>query len=106
MAGGLLLSSLRHILAILSGLRINAALMGGIAVAAWNHVRNTRDVDLLVRVKLSDEADFIRRLTEGGCKLLRSPPFLMIGSTRILQLSYSPPGRIIDIRIDLFFADS
>lgn len=106
MAGELLLSSLLHIWAILARLKIDAALMGGIAVAAWNHVRNTRDVDLLVRVEPSHEPDFVRHMTEAGCKLLRDPPFLMIGSSRILQLSYEPPGRFIDIRIDLFFADS
>src|SRR5438105_14091663 len=104
MAGELLLSALQHIWATLAGLKVAAALMGGIAVAAWNHIRNTRDVDLLIRVKAVDEAKFLRRMTEAGCKLLRDPPFLTIGSARILQLSYQPAGRFIDIRIDLFFA--
>lgn len=106
MAGELLLSALRHIWAALAALKVDTALMGGIAVAAWNHVRNTRDVDLLVRVKSSDEADFVRRLTEAGCKLLCDPPILKIGSSRILQLSYEPPGKFLDIRIDVFFADT
>ena len=106
MAGELLLSALRHIWATLASLKIDTALMGGIAVAAWNHIRNTRDVDLLIRVNPSDEAELVRLLTEAGCKLLSEPPFLTIGSSRILQLSYEPPGRFLDIRIDLFFADS
>lgn len=106
MAGELLLSALRHMWATLAALKIDTALMGGIAVAAWNHIRNTRDVDLLIRMKPFDEAELVRRMTEAGCKLLREPPFLIIGSSRILQLSYKPPGTFLDIRIDLFFADS
>ena len=106
MAGELLLSALRHIWAALGTLKIDAALMGGLAVAAWNHVRNTRDVDLLVRVQPGDEAQFLRLMTDAGCKFLREPPFLMLGPSRILQMSYEPPGRFIDLRIDLFFAES
>jgi hypothetical protein len=48
MAGELVLSALRHIWVALAALKVDAALMGGIAVAAWNHVRNTRDVDVPV----------------------------------------------------------
>ena len=53
--GQLVLSALKHIWATLAALKVEAALLGGIAVAAWNHIRNTRDVDLLVGVEQSDE---------------------------------------------------
>jgi hypothetical protein len=51
MAGELVLSALRQIWIALAALKVDAALMGGIAIAAWNHVRNMRDVDSLVSVE-------------------------------------------------------
>src|SRR6476661_2189597 len=102
MAGELLLSALRHVWATLKSLNIDMALMGGIAVAAWQHLRNTRDVDLLVGVQPSRENELLQKLAENGLKILREPPFADVGGSRILQLSYQPPGRFLDIRVDLF----
>ena len=106
MASDFLLSALRQVWATLGALKIDMALMGGIAVAAWSHMRNTRDVDLLVGVKRSDEDKLLHCLAQAGFKLLRQPPFLTIGESRILQSSYTPPGIFLDIRIDLFLAES
>src|SRR5437879_38926 len=106
MAGELLLSALRHVWTTLAALKIDMALMGGIAVAAWNHIRNTRDVDLLVSVDPSNEQEFLQKLSESGMRLLYEPPIRTVGESRILQLSSQPPGRFLDIRADLFFADS
>lgn len=106
MAGELLLATLRRVWAALKALDVDAALMGGIAVAAWQHLRNTRDVDLLVGVRATDEPQFLEQLNAAGFKFLRDPPVLVLGDSRILQLSYEPPGRFLDVRIDLFFAES
>ena len=104
--GRILLSALRHIWVTLAALKVEVALMGGIAVAAWHHIRNTRDVDLLVDVNPADEQELLGQLSGAGFKPMRDPPLLQIGESRILQLSYEPPGRFLDIRIDLFLADS
>src|SRR5438094_576568 len=48
----LLLGAFRQVWAALAGRGVPAALMGGLAVAVWQHVRATRDVDLLVQVDL------------------------------------------------------
>jgi len=106
MAGEYLLSALRQALTTLGALHIDMALMGGIAVAAWNHVRNTRDIDLLVGVRRSDADNLLQCLTQAGFKLLRQPPFLTIGESYILQSSFVPAGKFLDIRIDLFLAES
>jgi hypothetical protein len=106
MAGDFLLSALRRVWATLGALKVDMALMGGIAVAAWNHIRNTRDVDLLVGVKRSDEEGLLHGLVGAGFKLLRQPPVLTIGESRILQTSFAPPGKFLDIRIDLFLAET
>jgi len=39
MAGELLLATLTHVWAALAGLKLDMALMGGIAVAAWHRLR-------------------------------------------------------------------
>jgi hypothetical protein len=106
MAGEYLLSALRQVWATLAVLKIDVALMGGIAVAAWKHVRNTRDVDLLVGVRRSEADKLLQCLKEAGFKLLRQPPFLTIGESYILQSSFVPAGKFLDIRIDLFLAES
>jgi hypothetical protein len=43
----LLLRALKHVWVALQPLNLPMAVMGGIAVAAWKHVRATQDVDLL-----------------------------------------------------------
>src|SRR5690349_3632374 len=106
MAGEFLTSALRQIWATLTALKIDLALMGGIAVAAWQHIRNTRDVDLLIGVLPSSEQALLEPLSAAGFKPRNDPPFLDVGGSRILQLSYEPPGRFLDVRIDLFFAKS
>ncbi|MFN0056785.1 MAG: hypothetical protein ACKV0T_31965 [Planctomycetales bacterium] len=106
MAGELLLATVRHVWAALKALHVDAALMGGIAVAAWQHVRNTRDVDVLVGVRPPDDPQFLDQLKKAGFKFLRDPPILFLGDSRILQLSYEPPGKFLDVRVDLFFADT
>lgn len=106
MAGELLLSTMRHIWATLAALKVDAALMGGIAVAAWRHLRNTRDVDVLIGVALDDAERLANQLRSAGFKTLREPAVLHLGDSRILQLSYEPPGRFMEIRVDLFLAES
>src|SRR5438045_3645045 len=106
MAGELVISALKHIWATLAALKVDAALMGGIAVAAWNHIRNTRDVDLLVGVSPSDEERLLTHLKGAGINPLRNPPVLTIDNSRILPLGYEPPDRFLDVRIDLFFAEN
>lgn len=106
MAGELLLATLRHVWATLAPLRVEMALMGGLAVAAWKHLRNTRDVDFLIGLKSTDEPELVQRLAAAGLKPLRQPPTLVVGESRIMQLSYEPPNSFMDIRVDLFFAES
>lgn len=106
MAGELLLSALRQVWAALASLKIDAALMGGVAVAAWRHLRSTRDVDVLVRVDPVAESLFLQRLEAAGMKFRREPPIMRLGESRILQMTFQPPGRFIDVQIDLFFAES
>ncbi len=106
MAGELLLSTLRHVWATLAALKIDVALMGGIAVAAWHYLRNTRDVDLLVGMAPADLESTLQELSNAGIKPLHEPPLMRLGQSSIVQLSFQPPGRFMDVRIDLFIAET
>jgi hypothetical protein len=48
MAGKIVLTALRHVWGTLEPTNCPRALMGGLSLALWKHVRNTRDVDLLI----------------------------------------------------------
>jgi len=106
MAGELLLATLRHVWAALTALQLDMALMGGIAVAAWHHLRNTRDVDLLVAVEPAQLANVLQQLAGAGIRPIHDPPLIRIGESSIVQLSYAPPGRFMDVRVDLFLAET
>jgi hypothetical protein len=82
------------------------AVMGGIAVAAWQQVRATQDVDLLIELGDIDTTAVVRRLADASIRAKRTPPILTIGDLRILQCLYEPPGSFVEIQIDLLFADS
>ena len=47
------LATLDHIWGVLEPLGHPMAVMGGISLAAWNHIRATRDVDLLIAIDRS-----------------------------------------------------
>jgi hypothetical protein len=82
------------------------AVMGGISVAVWEHVRATQDVDLLIGACENDVGLVLQELAKAKIRPKRHPPVLMLGATRILQCLYEPPDCFIDIQIDLLFADS
>ena len=96
--------SLQHILATLTSLDTPLAIMGGIAVASWRHLRVTRDIDLLVGVPESDVEEVVGKLQAAGFRPERQPPMLAIGEQRLVRLLYEPPEMFLDVQIDLFLA--
>jgi hypothetical protein len=79
--------------------------MGGLALAAWNHVRATRDVDLLVSLGKADLDLVLTKLGEKGVRPRTGTALDQIGNLRMLQLVYDPPGAFLDVSIDLILAD-
>lgn len=102
----LVLTVLQRVLAVLSPIQLQAAVMGGIAVSLWKHVRATQDVDLLVGVGPEDEAKLIALLESAGFRTKRQPPVLQLGPFRLLQLLIELPDSYIDIQVDLMLATS
>jgi len=102
----LLLQALRRAWEALEKLGLPMALMGGLAVAVWKHVRATRDVDLLVGIEGTDSALLPRGLAGTGMRAKRDPAILQLGQLRILQLVCEPPGSSLEVQVDLLLADS
>lgn len=106
MAAEAVLKALKHVWVSLQPLQVPMAVMGGLALAAWRHVRATRDVDLLIGVPEADVETLLAALTSAGMRPKHQPPLISLGSLQILQLLYEPPGSYLDLQVDLILAQS
>ena len=106
MAADAVLKALKHVWVSLEPLHAPMAVMGGLALAAWRHVRATRDVDLLIGVSEEDLDPLLSTLTSAGLRPKHQPPLISVGSLQILQLLYEPPGVYLDLQVDLLLAQS
>jgi hypothetical protein len=95
-AAEVVLEALKHVWVSLEPLHAPMAVMGGLALAAWRHVRATRDVDLLIGVSEEDLEPLLATLTSAGLRPKHQPPWICVGSLQILQLLYEPPGAYLD----------
>jgi hypothetical protein len=98
--------ALRQAWAAVGELGLPAAVMGGIALSAWRHPRNTRDADLLIGISSTGPDAILRGMQAHGFRPMRVPALVTVGPSRFLQLLYTPPGMFVDIKTDLLLADS
>jgi hypothetical protein len=101
-----ILRVLQHLWVTLQSMNVPMAVMGGIAVSTWKHVRATRDVDLLIGVRASDVDLMMQRLSEAGFRPKHSPAILNLGELHLVQLLYEPPDAYVDVQVDLLLAES
>lgn len=106
MAAELLIATLRQIWQLLESLHVPAAVMGGMAMSAWQYARTTRDVDLLVAADASEMNSLLRQLEEAGFHPKNESRIVALGELKILQLLYEPPDAFLDMHVDLLVADS
>jgi hypothetical protein len=106
MAGKIVLAALEHVWAALEPTNCPRALVGGLSLALWKHVRNTRVVDLLIRLEDTSLAAVLELLQRAGVRTKHRPPVLDLGSVRIVQLLYEPKGAFVDVQIDILLAES
>jgi len=97
---------LNHVLSTLEPLGFPCALMGGAALAAWNHPRATRDIDLLIGIVGSDVDRLIAEFEATGCRLRHDSPVSTLGSLKFVQFLYTPPGEFYDAQFDLWLAET
>lgn len=106
MPGELVLQALRHVWQTLQPLNVPMAVIGGLALAAWKHVRATRDIDLLLAVRPGGLDPILRQLLAANVRPKRNPPVTRLGRLEIVQLLYEPPEALMDLQIDLLLANS
>jgi hypothetical protein len=106
MPGEIVLQSLRHVWQTLRPLDIPMAVVGGLALAAWKHVRATRDIDLLLGVDAAHFEPVLQRLRAAGLRPKRNPPSVTLGRLELVQLLYEPPEALMDLQVDLLLGES
>jgi hypothetical protein len=100
------LAALERIWNVLEPLEHPLAVMGGISLAAWNYIRATRDVDLLIAVDDSAIDAVLAALRSSGFRPKRIPPVIAVGDHHFVQLLHTPDGEFYDIQFDLLLAES
>jgi hypothetical protein len=90
MATEAVVATLRQTWDILRDLHVPAALMGGLAMAHWGHIRSTQDVDLLVALTDMRPHALLSRLAAEGYR----------------SKGRAPLDECYDVQIDLLLADS
>jgi hypothetical protein len=85
---------------------VPVAIIGGVALAAWDRMRYTRDVDLLVGGCLDDENRILEIMKHAGFRPQRDLPVIRLDPCRLIQFDYSPPETFLGIRVDVLLADS
>jgi hypothetical protein len=106
MSGETLVRSLRETWAIVTGIGRPAALMGGFALSAHLHPRNTRDLDFLIGIDGTEPETLLHELQPRGYRPLREPALVTVGTDRFFQFYYAPPGSFSDIKVDMLLAES
>jgi hypothetical protein len=106
MAGEAVLDTLQCAWSALEPLGLPMAVIGGLALSAWRHVRYTRDADLLVVADDSRIDEILRALQNAGFHPRRSPPVLKIDEQKIIQFSFIPPERSLPFQLDVLLATS
>jgi hypothetical protein len=106
MAGESVRAVLNQVWSALQPRQYQCALMGGIALAAWNHPRATRDVDFLIGVDRAQLDSLVDRLRKIGCRPKREPLVVEVGELHFAQFLYTPPGEFYEVQFDLMLAES
>jgi hypothetical protein len=97
---------LNHMWNALEPLGHPVALIGGLSLATWNHIRATRDVDFLIAVDSATIESVVEQLRKHGCRPKKWPPLITIGDHIFMQFLYTPPGEFYEVQLDLLLAET
>jgi hypothetical protein len=106
MPSEIVLSVLAHVWKTLQTLNVPMAMMGGLAVSNWRHVRFTQDVDILIGIDRSQADRVIAILAAAGIRAKRPDPLVILEDAEFIQLYYEPPDTYLEIQVDLLLAKS
>jgi hypothetical protein len=99
-------NALMHTQGILKELGIRSAVMGGLAVSAWDHVRATDDVDILIQIAATEIDTLVAAFIDRGYRPKLATPIIEFDGERVIQFIYPPPGKFFEFQIDLLLAES
>lgn len=100
------LRTLEQAWSALQPLNLPTAVMGGLALSAWEYPRATRDVDLVIEIGQGSPDAVLLALQKAGFRAKRTPAIRQLGSMRILQMEYDPPDAFVSIPTDVLLVDS
>jgi Nucleotidyl transferase AbiEii toxin, Type IV TA system len=106
MAAEAVLSTLRHVWQCLDSLPVPKALVGGLALGAWDHPRSTKDVDLLIALSNVRAHAMLAHLGAAGFRSKGRTALIRVGEAEFFQLLYEPPDAFIQVQVDLLIAGS
>lgn len=81
------------------------ALIGGLALAAWNHARFTRDADVLISIAPSRLDEAIDALQRASFHPKHNPPCLTVDGQTIVQFTHLPESAMLPFQFDLLVAN-
>ncbi len=98
--------TLRQVLSVLDELHIPTALMGGLSLAAWNRVRSTHDVDVLILLSGVRLQTVLSIFGGKGFRAKGREALIRVDDAEFVQLMYEPPGCFIDVQVDFLLAET
>jgi hypothetical protein len=105
MATEAVLQTLRKTWNVIEEGDIQAALVGGLALATWRHPRTTFDVDILLVADDRALTDLTRRLIRAGFAR-KGNLAVDLSATELLQFSLEPEGSFVEVQVYLLVAKS
>lgn len=104
MASEGVLATLRAGWKALSSIAAPKAVIGGLALTAWNHARYTRDADVLMAIEADRVDELVRGLTAAGFHARHAPPLRVIDGQGIVQFTFQPPDALLPFQFDVLLA--
>lgn len=106
MASEAVLATLRAGWVALEGIDSPKAVIGGLAMSAWNVARYTRDADILVAIDAGQVDGLLRALASAGFRTKHDPALRMIDGQGIIQFLFQPPDALLPFQLDVLLAGS
>jgi len=101
-----LIHTVGHVWNAMRPLGAPMAIMGGVALAAWQHLRATTDVDILVGLDGENANLVLDALRKHDIRPDHIPPPRQFGSSRVIQLRYDPPETLLDVQLHLLMGNT
>jgi hypothetical protein len=104
MLSKVILRTIDKIVKILENMNVEYAIFGGMALQAWQRLRTTLDVDIMVIMDEITMKDLSDRMRKEGIRLESKTPIVKLGDITLFRFLYTDKETFIDIKIDIAIA--